>query len=342
MATVETAITAAEYNNLQSRIATILGTGSGSDGYGQTVRSSQVSVNAIISAQHMQDLYLDMEQAREHQTGSPPEWVIAADGLVAPQVGDLVGADQSYNPETQTIAQANLAKGYNDFANAMSDIEQDKFQADPSQMSLEVNKLSSQRTNPWNGSIFHEFTVTFSDSDQRRHFFNTGGEIIIDSSLSGGTSTSGVDGETTYPDTPAYTKDEIWQTMLNNSGTVKFSRITTSTTGTGNVSAVGSETLVQGAAYVTIFSKSGSGVYAENDYTIKAKSDAANTITFRVEYNDNDLGDDRAPGDPNSDGPIDEDVISVTGTITNTISQLRATGVINITSPGYATNSALQ
>jgi hypothetical protein len=339
MATVGTAITAAEYNNLQSRITTILGTGSGSDGYGQTVRSSQVSATAIVTAQHMQDLYLDMEQAREHQTGTPPTWVIASDGLVAPQVGDLVGADQSYNPTTETVAQANTAKGYNDFANAMSDIEADKFLADSSQMSLEVNQLSSQRTNPWNGSIFHEFTVTFSNADQRRHFFNTGGNIRINSSLSGGTSTAGVDGETTYPDTPAYTKDEIWQTMLNNSGTVIFSRATTTTTGTGNVSAVGSETLVQGAAYVTIFSKSGTGVYAENDYTIKAKSDAANTITFRVEYNDNDLGDQRSIL-PGPFGPaVDEDV---TGTITNTISQLRATGAINITSPGYTTNSALQ
>ena len=36
-------ITAARLNNLQSRIALILGTGSGTNGYGQTVVSSQVN-----------------------------------------------------------------------------------------------------------------------------------------------------------------------------------------------------------------------------------------------------------------------------------------------------------
>ena len=32
-------ITAARYNNLQSRVATIMGVGSGDDGYGQIIRS---------------------------------------------------------------------------------------------------------------------------------------------------------------------------------------------------------------------------------------------------------------------------------------------------------------
>ena len=41
-------ITAARYNNLQSRVATILGTGSGDDGYGQALNSNQVGVSTNI------------------------------------------------------------------------------------------------------------------------------------------------------------------------------------------------------------------------------------------------------------------------------------------------------
>ena len=40
-------ITAARYNNLQSRVATIMGVGSGDDGYGQNLSSSQVALSLI-------------------------------------------------------------------------------------------------------------------------------------------------------------------------------------------------------------------------------------------------------------------------------------------------------
>lgn len=43
-------ITAARYNNLQSRVATVMGVGSGDDGYGQNLNSSQVAVGANVQA----------------------------------------------------------------------------------------------------------------------------------------------------------------------------------------------------------------------------------------------------------------------------------------------------
>ena len=65
-------ITAARFNNLQSRIATIQGNGSSSDGYGQTLASDQALASATVTAADMQGLYLDMSRARTHQTGIVP------------------------------------------------------------------------------------------------------------------------------------------------------------------------------------------------------------------------------------------------------------------------------
>ena len=49
-------ITAARYNNLQSRVATIMGTGSGDEGYGQSLNSSQVAAAEKVTATH--DIFL--------------------------------------------------------------------------------------------------------------------------------------------------------------------------------------------------------------------------------------------------------------------------------------------
>lgn len=52
-------ITAARYNNLQSRVATVMGVGSGDDGYGQNLNSSQVAVGANVQAIDINQLYQD-------------------------------------------------------------------------------------------------------------------------------------------------------------------------------------------------------------------------------------------------------------------------------------------
>ena len=51
-------ITAARLNNLQSRIALILGTGSGSSGYGQTLASAPVAASSVVSSSDINNLSL--------------------------------------------------------------------------------------------------------------------------------------------------------------------------------------------------------------------------------------------------------------------------------------------
>ncbi len=60
---------------------------------------------------------------------------------------------------------------------------------DPDQMSTNV-AIVNDRTQPWNGTVTHEFTVDFDNEDHARWFFNSGGAIDISGDRTGGTETS--------------------------------------------------------------------------------------------------------------------------------------------------------
>lgn len=290
-------ITAARYNNIQSRIATVLGTGSGTDGYGQTLASSTAAVGAQVTAQDMQELYDDMIAARIHQTGSTPT------SIAQIQQADLIGEDTSTNPD-------GTAKGYTDFEGILPTIEGDKFLIDPSQASVEA-AISSTRVSQWNGTLTHEFTVTFTNANTRRHFFNAGGEIRFSADLTGG---SGA-------------KSSDWATMLSNMGIIKFNYTETASTGTGTGSAIGNYDLT--GSYQNVFNKTGSGVYAANDYNVEAREVSTSVIQFRVLFQDD------AGGNP----AIDE---NVDGTLTSTIEQFRPTGIyVEVVTPSYSNDSTL-
>lgn len=63
-------ITATRYNDLQNRIAVIMGVGSGNSGYGQVpLSSSQRAVGLQVTVTDILNLRSDMIKARQHQTG---------------------------------------------------------------------------------------------------------------------------------------------------------------------------------------------------------------------------------------------------------------------------------
>jgi len=290
-------ITAARYNNIQARIATVLGIGSGTDGYGQTLNSSTVSVGATVTAQDMQNLYDDMVAARVHQNGTIPT------SIASISIADVIAEDVSTDPN-------GAAKGYADFESLMPNIETDKFLVDVTQASLE-SAISSTRVSAWNGTLTHEFSITFNSADDRRHFFNAGGEIRLTASLT----------------SPSGSKSTDWATMLSNMGIVKLGYTNTISTGSGTGSAIGNYDLT--GSYQNIFNKTGSGLYTENDYNVQAREVSPSVIQIRVLFQDDDTGD---PG-------TDE---NVSGTLTSTIQQYRATGIyVEVDTPSYSNDTTL-
>lgn len=313
-------VTASRYNSMRNALLTVLGTNnSGTDGYGQFVVSDAKADTDTVSHQDMVELYIDLYRARVHQTGNPPSWN-GGDGLSFPSSGDIIGEFAAAVGATDSSdATTNLGSGYVDFENAIADVQSAASQFSVSQMTQE-SLISSTRTSTWNGTISHIVTITFpgytitnpdttteavSGTEHRRYFFNTGGNIQFEASLTGGTSTT------------VGTKDYTWSQMLSNMGTIIFDSESTAPTGTGTGSALGNTNLT--TTYQTIFTKAGSGVYAENDYTIRARSTSGDTVQFEITFNDDDSGDPPITPIPPGGivGGVDENVQGSTNSFIN-------------------------
>ncbi len=70
--TVNAKIVKADYNNIRSKVVSVLGTGSVDYGYGQTVRSSAVDESNKVTINEWGNLYYDIVNCYVHQTGAGP------------------------------------------------------------------------------------------------------------------------------------------------------------------------------------------------------------------------------------------------------------------------------
>lgn len=285
---MENLVTASRYNIMQQKVAIVLGNGAGYLGYGQDLNSSQVDRNTVIDDVHMNAIKLDLIDAYVHQTGTLPT-------LTTVNEGDTITED--------------IWLQYEAIANYVRENADDVFKE--TQISTEL-KLSVQRKQGWGGdgqpqTIYHEFTVTFDSEDALRHFFNTGGVIIFQPSLTGITGS----------------KSQDWQSLLSAINNVRYSRLGADGV-TGFPEAIGPLELTQ--EYQRLYIKTGSGIYVENTYTINAKR-LGNVLNFSVEFYD---------GEANFlDEPIE-------GTLTHNIIQERATGLyVETPSPLYRSLKAL-
>lgn len=322
-----------DYTGLVTRVAAVLGNGSGQTGYGQRVFSAEnwlgTTTGNDISNQEWNSLRTDINKCSQHQSNvnSVPTALSAT---------DIIGADASgpsvsrVSGDTFSINSPNANKGVNDWASAVGTIETNSNLIASGQFTLTTSRafLNSTRTTQWGGagqvqSIFAELSVDFTGGytvtntngttttatgvNHRRHFFNAGGEIRLSMFLNGSTA-----------------KDTDWGSMLGNSGYVVFGKNATTVTGTGRArdgstdvsgngtidSAVGNYQLTTG--YQLIFKKNGSQAeYAENYVEIYAKRNSTgNLITFLFEFVDADIGDQTGIGPP-----VDEPVLQFGGSM---------------------------
>jgi hypothetical protein len=252
MAGVGTNILALDYNNIQSKISQVLGVGSGTYGYNQTVLSNQVSVNQKITAVQWQNLYTDLITARTHQTG----------------------LDETSNltyPTTSTTVKESDRSAYQTYVNT---IETNKLITPPDSQADLATYATSTKTADWNGTITHTVTLTFSSANNARAFFNAGGYLLFSAIFTPNSSTN---------------KNNSWQTMLANMGSIKMTYNATTNSG----SATGVTTTAIGYQQLTttpqlVFQKlTETSIYSPNQYDIYANINGpANAITFSIYYQD--------------------------------------------------------
>ena len=175
----------------------------------------------------------------------------------------------------------------------------------------------SIRTTPWLSQVYHEFTVTWATEDAARYFFNSGGQIYVSASRVGG-SVSNLNSAITA--------------MLSEMGTIRFGAESTTYTGTGGTAySVGYYDLI--GVYQDCFYHAGPTFYSAPNYTLTARAENitgtnggnGTVVRFRSIFE---------TGLPASYDTAD-------GTLTSSVSQLKATGVLTVASPTFATVTPL-
>jgi hypothetical protein len=295
-------IYAADFNNIQSTAEFLLGAGLSDSGYGQAVGSSQVATDVKVTVSQWNSLRTDLLKIRQHQTG-----VNESSNLILPTTNDVI--DDAF------------ANQYKDFVTLCSTNRLTAALTSAPPVNL-YDPTLSRRSSPWNGKLTHTVTITFASGDAARHFFNAGGSFQFSATITGYT------GGTTD-------KGGRWDKLLTDMATIKVAAHGTTYTGTGAAggypkTSIGWYELTTTDQFLFI-KPAEPGVYLENEYRIKARKNVANNtateLTFTIEFEDADLGDQRPGYKP---GPgIDE---QVTGTLTSIVKIARADSA-NVTVP---------
>ncbi len=163
-----TQIYASEYVTIQDKVQSLLGTGTGTRGYGQVVQSADVYIGNTITKAQWDLLKYDIINVRMHQDGVLP-------AIVTVNVGDPIGyGASSPNSNYDTLIEQALVN---------------RFQIAASQ-SIVASKGTATYSSPWSASATMTLTCTFGTSNEARYFFNSGGKIRLTPTLTGSTSTA--------------------------------------------------------------------------------------------------------------------------------------------------------
>ena len=267
-------ITAARYNNAQARVAAIMGVGSTTEGYGQTLNSSQVSTALTVTAAQVNALYADLVAGTIHQTGSTPTTI--AEIVVGNSIADATSNDPD-----------GTKKGFQDYEDLIT-----IFEADPARFAVAASQttngtgVTSTRTAAWNTDIAHVVRVDFTTADARRNYFNAGGTIKFEATLA----------------SAGDAKSNDWASMLSNMGTIAMGYTATTSTGTGTVTSIGNFDLT--SSNQVLFRKPGTGVYSANDYYVYAKANSATQLEFTLQFQE------EAAGNPNFDEQVNGTLVN--------------------------------
>ena len=306
MAGIGQDITAVDYNNIRSKILGVLGNGVGQSGYGQPLVSSDVNVGNNVTAEQWAELQADIVTCKVHQDGELPS-------VVSVDTGDVIRYGAGH-PVTNYITLANQ-------------IVIDKFDLAVGNQLLTSNQATQTNTSQWYSQAQCNFTLTFLNANDARHFFNSGGKIRINS---------------TFTKSVSATNDQqnnAWNALLTSVGQVEI----------GGAVPLIENIYTLTTSYQTLYQQSSSAPYSANFYRIEAlcncseadnSTGTATTFDFRITWKD-DYVDPGAP--PPGDGPVD-------GTLTIAVDEIKANSrkyqsltepgdVFSINSPSYSITS---
>ena len=235
-----TATDSANVNNLW-------GVGSGDRGYGQSTTLSAVSAGTTVTATQWATMLDRISSMASHQGTS-------ITSITNPTTGDTIAAYTALSTNITAIYNGRLDNA--DFGT--------------------TSATTTTGTGTWTANTVHEITVTFASANARRYFFNAGGELRIDTEISGGTS----DGK--YDEWVDLANTLAGQVIFGAHGTTKSGGTGTPTTLAG---AIGNYELT--GTYQDIYLQyADSSPYTSNYIRVQAKATSDSEIVFEVRYQD--------------------------------------------------------
>ena len=185
MARVGTEILAADYNSIRTKVVSILGTGVGDRGYGQSILSTPLEIGNEITAAQWNALRIDLINIRLHQEGAIPAIASASQGST------IEFKANRPNPGFNDIIDLATTTRFN--------IASTRFVISP--------VGSKTYTQIWKEKATATLTVVFDNSNDARYFFNSGGKIKFSSTFEKLTNTQ---------------QNIAWENLLNNAGIFEF------------------------------------------------------------------------------------------------------------------------
>jgi hypothetical protein len=166
-----------------------------------------------------------------------------------------------------------LASDYNNIETEESKIRLFKNNVYSYETSIHAG-TTDQRTTSWTNQISSIVRYTFTDFDEARYFFNSGGKCLLSLELTGGTT-----GNATS-----------WAATLSNAGTISYDLEDTTQSGSGGI-----ETQLgyydSTTAFQTIFIMNSLGAYSANQLKIQVRRSATgHWIEFKVILDDQAVG----------------------------------------------------
>jgi len=270
-----------DYNRIRNKAIAVLGNGGTnpntqtadpSFGYGQSVASSAVADGTKITKTQWDNLRWDIYNSLYHQTSTVP----------------------SLQSVTANSKIQSTVLNYETFANTSIS---NRFDIGPDEFAVEGGTSSTgattSRTLSWSNTVSCTVTVAFSNANNARYFFNSGGRIRFSS---------------TFVKSLNNSQNNYWENLLSSIGTQEFS--------VSNFYGLTS-------SYTTWYTSPViSSTYSSNRYRLQAlvnisnnSNGTASQITFRAQWID-------GYTDPGAPAPGD----LVQGTLSLTASQRRAVG----------------
>ena len=301
MPAVNSIIVQADYNSIRNKVIAVLGNGSGNSGYGQQARivSTAVAEGTKVTINEWANLRFDIINAYKHINGSNPVTAVVAEGNTIRYTG-------SFTPDTGAADVPQ--KQYDDWAN---DITNTRFTVAAGE-SATTAVTTSSKTTAWVSQCECVIQLYWSNANDARYWFNSGGKIRISASRSGGVGTA---------------QNTSWTSLLSAAGTQSFGGAVPSTGTTPND---GTNWYKTTSTFQTFYTATASSPYGSNNYRLQARcvdvpSNSAGTAAsgeIRVVFTDG-YTDSGAGFDPN---PPPGDAID--GTLTVSVSTLFATGIM--------------